>query len=153
MRPTDVITRPAGIGDTSEIARLAVALGYPFTCCEMKKRLAALLSDTRHRVVVVEDGRERLLGWVHVEHRVSLQGGNRAEIMGLIVEEVARQLGVGAALLGAAEEWAATRSVPTVVVRSNTLRDESHAFYEAQGYARIKNQYVCEKPLLQEGIT
>jgi GNAT superfamily N-acetyltransferase len=151
--------RPASHDDAPELARLAAELGYPMPTDEMRRRLGALLSSDRHHVAVVEGEPPRLLGFVHVEHRTSLEGGDRAELMGLVVDARARRQGLGRRLLAAAEEWAGQRALAALTVRSNVARTSSHPFYAAQGYALSKTQHVYSRaiepvaaPEPQEGV-
>lgn len=138
--------RGAQVGDAAEMARLAGELGYPMSSAEMMRRLDLLLTDARHHVAVVAD-EDQLLGWVHVEHRVSLEGGERAELMGLVVDSTVRRQGWGKALLDAAESWALAQGLSTLTVRSNVARHSSHPFYESFGYTRSKTQHVYAKKL------
>jgi GNAT superfamily N-acetyltransferase len=126
------------------MARLAGELGYPMSTAEMTRRLGVLLPNERHHVAVAATGKD-LLGWVHVEHRFSLEGGDRAELMGLVVGSSARRRGVGRKLVDAAETWARARGISAVTVRSNAARELSHPFYEALGYLREKTQHVYRK--------
>jgi hypothetical protein len=48
-------------------------------------------------------------------------------------------------LVAQAEAWASNISAEAVVVRSNTARGESHAFYPSLGYLRAKTQAVYRK--------
>ena len=57
----------------------------------------------------------------------------------------ARRLGVGKALVLAAEEWAHGHGCVTMRVRSNMKRVEAKPFYERLGYRVVKSQYVFEK--------
>ena len=138
--------RRAQISDAAEMARLAEQLGYPMTAAVMKERLTVLLPNERHAVAVVTDG-ERLLGRVHVEHRFSLEAGDRAELMALVVDSSARRRGVGRNLVEYAETWARSRGLAVLTVRSNVARELSHPFYEALGYSRDKTQHVYSKAL------
>lgn len=56
-----------------------------------------------------------------------------------------RRGGLGRALVGVAEAWTHARGIPSLTVRSNAARAESHPFYEALGYARAKTQHVYSK--------
>jgi GNAT superfamily N-acetyltransferase len=112
----------------------------------MSRRLGVLLRDERHRVAVVAAG-ERLLAWMHVEHRSSRERGDRAELMGLVVDANARGHGWGRKLVEAAEDWASERGLTSMTVRSNVVRDGSHPFYERLGYARSKTQHVYAKAI------
>ncbi len=140
----DAAIRAARIDDASELARLSAELGYPQPVAEMTRRLAMLLPDPNHHVLVAADN-ERLLGWVHVERRFSLEGGERAEVMALVVDSGERRRGLGRALLAAAEGWARRRGAARLTVRSNVVREASHPFYESLGYAREKTQHVYAK--------
>jgi GNAT superfamily N-acetyltransferase len=138
--------RRAEIADAGEMTRLSVQLGYPMSGDEMARRLGALLPRERHCVAVAASA-DRLLGWMHVEHRTSLESGERAELMGLVVDSNARRSGLGRVLVGYAEQWATSRGLTSMTVRSNALREFSHPFYEALGYARAKTQHVYTKAL------
>lgn len=131
--------------DAAEMARLAAELGYPMPPEEMARRVARLTGDVRHHIVVAAEGPDRILGWMHVEHRDSLEGGERAEVMGLVVDSRARGRGIGRTLVAAAEDWASAKGLAELTVRSNTARELSHPFYEALGYERLKTQHVYIK--------
>jgi GNAT superfamily N-acetyltransferase len=143
---TQTLVRRALTTDAAEMTRLAAELGYPMANEEMVRRLTVLSSDQRHYVAVAAGG-ERLLGWMHVEHRFSLEGGDRAELMGLVVDSGARRHGLGRTLVAAAEDWSRSRGLPSLTVRSNAARELSHPFYEALGYRRDKTQHVYSKAL------
>lgn len=138
--------REARLDDATEIARLSGELGYPATAVEIATRLTALLDDPAHRISVVEMAGV-LLGWIAVECRMTLESGERAEIVGLVVSEQARRQGVGRMLVEDAETWARALGFVTLVVRSNVLRDASHAFYRRHGYELRKTQHVYAKAL------
>jgi GNAT superfamily N-acetyltransferase len=143
---TGVELRRARLSDAPEMARLAGQLGYPMTVAEMAQRLAVLLPNERHCIVVAASG-ERLLGRMHVEHRSSIEAGDRAEIMGLVVDSSARRRGVGRERVEHPEAWAASRGLAALTVRSNAARELSHPFYAALGYSRDKTQHVYSKML------
>ena len=138
--------RRAQIGDAAEMTRLLAQLGYPLSPAEMTRRLANLLANERHHVALAARG-ELVVGWMHVEHRSTLEGGERAELMGLVVDASARRHGFGRELVDAAERWAVSRGLLSLTVRSNAARELSHPFYEALGYSRDKTQHVYSKAL------
>ena len=138
--------RPARIEDAAEIARLSTELGYPASAAGMTPRLRSVLDDPKHHVVVAAAG-DGLLGWIGLERRLSLEGGERAEIVGLVVDARSRRAGVGAALTQRAERWAHELGYDQLVVRSNAARIESHPFYEKHGYVRRKTSHVYFKQL------
>lgn len=138
--------RAAHAADAAEIARLAGELGYPVDVDSMVVRVDMLLGNPRQCVRVI-DGEGCLAGWIVAERRLSLEVGERVEITGLVVDSTARRCGVGRALVGAAEAWAAGQGIDVVFVRSNVQRQASHPFYEGLGYARQKSQHVYRKRL------
>jgi GNAT superfamily N-acetyltransferase len=147
-RPSTVAAqiRRARSADAAELARLSAELGYRVSADEMSSRLAALLGDDRHHVAVA--GAERaLLGWIHIERRTSLERGDRAEIIGLVVDGRVRRGGWGRKLVLEGERWAKTHGLGVIAVRSNVARAGAHPFYESLGYSRGKTQHVYEKAL------
>jgi len=143
----DLRLRDARPGDAAEIARLCAELGYSATPREIEVRLSSLLAADNHCVTVATETESPLLGWIAAEHRLLLEYGERVEIVGLVVDQSARTTGIGKALVSAVERWAASRGVSTVLVRSNVVRDESHAFYPRIGYTRTKTQHSYAKSL------
>ncbi|HUQ53624.1 MAG TPA: GNAT family N-acetyltransferase [Gammaproteobacteria bacterium] len=141
---SDTTIRRARPADAAEMARLCGELGYPLSAEEMQRRLGVLLPNDRHLVVVAAE-RDSLYGWAHGEHRFSLEGGDRAELMGLVVDARSRRGGVGRALVAGIEAWVAARGIRSLTVRSNAARAESHPFYAALGYERSKTQHVYTK--------
>ena len=142
-RPTP---RAARMDDSAEVARLCTQLGYPATADEMAARLSVVISAGDRQVFVVEDG-DRLLGWSGSELRTTLEIGRKAEIVGLVVDAQSRRSGTGRALVEAAENWVRQHGLDAVTVRSNTVRLESHPFYEGIGFVRRKSQHVYFKTL------
>jgi GNAT superfamily N-acetyltransferase len=141
--------------DAAEIARLAGLLGYPSGAQAMHERLGELLARPDQHIAVVAllsapdrraDG-ARLGGWVHVARHITLESGEFAEILGLIVDPATRRAGVGRALVAETERWARVHQLARLIVRSNVLRGESHSFYPALGLPRSKSQHVYAKSL------
>lgn len=147
MPSTAPIIRNATPADAAEIARLSAQLGYPASVETFDARLRKLLDSPRHAVLVAAGDGDRLNGFVATEQRISLELGERVEIVALVVDADARRAGVGKALVATAEQWAADIGTPHVFLRSNILRQESHPFYESIGYTRTKTQHAYTKPL------
>lgn len=138
--------RRADPEDAPELARLAAELGYQASGAAMRLRLH-LLAGRDHAVLVAADAATLLLGWIHVARRVTLESGESAEILGLVVAAAARRRGVGKRLVVAAEAWSRDRGLERIVVRSNAARTESHEFYPALDYTLAKTQRVYMKQL------
>ena len=138
--------RHAQVEDATELARLCAQLGYPAEAAQVEARLERMLDLPTHAVFVLA-GDEGLAGFVAIEHRLSLEAGERGELVALVVDAAARGQGCGRSLVSAAELWALRRGLPEVLVRSNVLRDAAHPFYERLGYARTKTQHAYARPL------
>jgi len=142
------IIRAARAADAAELARLATLLGYPSDAGAMLERLRQLQGSADHRIAVAAPAAGSpgaLGGWMHVARRATLESGEFAEILGLVVDTAARRGGVGRALVADAERWMRVQRLPRLTVRSNATRAESHDFYPALGFARVKTQQVYSK--------
>jgi GNAT superfamily N-acetyltransferase len=138
--------RPATPADVPKLADLTTQLGYPSSPEEVEARLRDLASRPEDAVLVAEvDG--AAVGWIHVSALYSLEMDPCAQIQGLVVDDSRRGGGIGAALVEAAAEWAAGHGFRTLRVRSNVIRERTHAFYERLGFARTKSQIVFVRPV------
>jgi predicted N-acetyltransferase YhbS len=139
--------RPPRATDAEQLAALNRELGYTTKPQEIVTRIEKVSKLQEHFMAVaeIENG---VIGWVQAEHRFSMETGEKAELVGLVVGAGTRRRGVGRLLVQAAEEWAVDRDLSSIVVRSNVVRPESHSFYKRIGYARSKTQHVYAKPLL-----
>ena len=142
------LIRAAVESDVATLASLATELGYPAQAQDMRERLARVSAEGAGIVLVAVTGlHSAVVGWTHVVERLNLEEPPFAELAGLIVAEGARSLGIGAALLRAAEQWALERGLTRLRVRSNVLRERAHGFYRRSGYVERKRQVVFDKPL------
>jgi GNAT superfamily N-acetyltransferase len=138
--------RDAVLSDSAEIAQLTALLGYDADAEIVAERLARIIN--RHdQIVIVAVSEEKVAGWLQANVCDVLESGFRAEIVGLIVGENHRRLGVGRLLVESAEQWAIKMGAESVMVRSNVKRIESHSFYPALGYCASKTQTVYRKNL------
>lgn len=138
--------RSARLDDVPELARLTTELGYPSPLADLEGRLAAALDDPGRAVFVAEVG-GRVAGWIDVAERRPLQEGRSAEIGGLVVAADLHRIGLGRALVAAAEQWAAGRGLASMTVRSRSTRAGAHAFYRGLGFEDVKTSLVFRKPV------
>jgi GNAT superfamily N-acetyltransferase len=131
---------------------LSSQLGYPVPLGTLAGRLTRVLERTDELVLVASGADGVVIGWVHVAEQRFLEAGPRCELLGLVVDAAHRRQGIGRQLVAAVEQWAGTREVREISVRSNVLRAESHPFYERLGYQRAKTQHVYRKPLPVGGV-
>jgi len=132
--------------DASAVADLNGQLGYPASAADVERRLTEIARARAGEVFVAEnDG--QVIGWIHVYDTHLLEQDATAEIGGLVVADGRRGSGVGRGLVSAAEQWAAEHGCQAVRVRSQTMREAAHGFYQHLGYAYLKTQKNFQKPL------
>ena len=147
-----VCIRPARSGDAAAVARLSAQLGYPAEAASVGERLAHLAgAPEAHAVLVSVDGEDAVSGWVHVSVERTVESEPYAEIRGLVVDEGSRGRGLGEALVGAAVAWSGGRGLRRVRVRSNVVRERTHAFYLRLGFTVKKTQAVFDLDLSPRG--
>jgi len=139
--------RRATLGDADRLADLSSQLGYPSTPEEVTSRLERIERDDGHFVGVAEFEDGRVVGWIHVCVSYLIESNPRAEIGGLVVDEARRGSGVGKLLMQHAEDWARSKRLEAVYLRSNVIRRDAHRFYERLGYKNIKTQQAFLKML------
>jgi len=140
--------RPATEADVGPMAELTTQLGYPVGPQTLRERLTDVRARTADEVLVAVDDSGGPIAWVHVAMVATLEASDLAAINGLVVDEGHRSIGVGAALVEAAERWARDRGAAAIVVRSRSTRQRAHRFYERIGYVEVKRSHVFEKPLV-----
>lgn len=151
-RQQQIDIRAAARDDAAAIALLSGELGYPVDVDVMRMRLE-LLDQRPDHAVFVACRDQRVLGWIDVAIVLHVQSEPRAEIGGLVVSSEARNARIGARLVARAEQWATSRGVDAIVVRSQIMREAAHRFYEREGYVRTKTSAVFSKALPpHEGI-
>jgi len=138
--------REARPEDAPELARLSTQLGYPMSDADAARQLELLAGHPDHVLLVAADS-DRLAGWLQVSLPRIFESPVTAEIAGLVVDETRRGAGIGASLVAAAAQWARARGCRGLRVRTNVIRERALRFYEREGFGRLKQQHVLEKPL------
>lgn len=111
--------------------------------------LRSQLVDASHHRVLVAERAGKVVGVLHLRMEPQLHHtGLVAEVMELAVAEGARNHGVGARLLHAAEDVARQRGCLQIEVACNQLRHRAHAFYEREGLHNF--HYKFSRPLTGE---
>ena len=141
------VIRSACADDIGALVDLATQLGYPVEPLVMRERLVRVHETRVGEVFVATDAKAHVVGWTHVVPRLQLAEASFAELIGLVVDQTARNVGVGAKLLATAEDWAREQGFKMLRVRSNVLRERAHKFYLRAGYGERKRQVVLEKTL------
>jgi ribosomal protein S18 acetylase RimI-like enzyme len=138
-------TRQASLNDAHALASLATQLGYTSSANQVTQRLQCLVPASA--IVLVAEDEGAVLGWIHASAHTSLLLDNTAEIMGLVVDQTHRGLGIGRMLLAAVESWAVSSGYLTLSVRSNIVRHGAHEFYRRNGFRDVKTSLTFNKLL------
>jgi N-acetylglutamate synthase-like GNAT family acetyltransferase len=136
-----VTVRAAAVADSDALARLIGQLGFLVSREEVQARLSTL--GAADVLVAERDGEIAgclTTSTMQVLHRPTPVG----RVSMLVVDEAARGVGVGTALLLAAEQALAARGCAIVEVTSNLRLIEAHLFYERCGFARTSVRFARE---------
>ena len=144
----NIIIREATLSDAEAISHLSSsALGYLYPVSDMTNKLHAVLTRPQDRVYVAVFG-SLVVGYIHANIYDLLYAPTMVNIMGLAVSADYRRIGIGKALMEAAETW--TRSIGCQSIRLNSggTRREAHLFYRSCGFCDEKEQLRFIKELL-----
>lgn len=98
-----------------------------------RRALTEAIVSPQSAVFVAEDG-EALVGWCTAYLELnSARFGQRCWVEDLAVDPERRSEGVGAALLGAAKDWARGAGATHLELDSGLERSAAHRFYEREG--------------------
>ncbi len=134
-------------GDLPRVSELSAQLGYPVSHALLEQRYARITSQSESGGLFIGLHGDLVGGWIHVYRVLLLESEPYAEVGGLVVDKLARRLGIGRALVGGARDWAQKQGLARLRVRSNVARVEAHAFYPALGFSRIKTTHTYELKL------
>ncbi|WP_394675731.1 GNAT family N-acetyltransferase [uncultured Sphingobacterium sp.] len=138
--------RKAVLSDAPELATLTEQLGYPADIEGTKTILEDLLRKQEYALFVgIIDN--KTVGWIQLHQVISMETGVYVEIIGLVVDEEYRGRGLGRLLLHAASDWSRSIDCYRLRVRCNSIRTESHTFYQNSGFILKKEQKVFDSLL------
>ena len=128
------------VPDADGIAQLSAQLGYEVAVADAEERLSRILTR-RDQQFLVAEAAARVVGWTHAVVVDYVDAEPWVRIAGLVVDRDHRRMGIGRALLGCAEAWAAEQGCSFVRLSSSSTRTAAHRFYEGVGYTNIKTQF------------
>lgn len=130
------IARPE---DSIAIAEItAEGLGYDCVPEIIAQNIAAL--DSSHARLFVAEVDGEVVGFVEPLVYEAVYFSPLVNILGLAVRESHRGMGIGKALMEAAENWAKEIGATGVRLNSGADRTNAHAFYRNIGYEAKKQQ-------------
>jgi len=130
--------------DAPSIAQLSDQLGYHSNYEAIKTRIDLMLKDSNHQVFVAILN-QQIVGWIHGFYVLKVESDPFMEIGGLIVDNQFRKMGIGKKLVQQIVIWSADHHISKLRVRCNTIRLESHKFYETIGFKLNKEQKVFDR--------
>ncbi|MFI5915199.1 GNAT family N-acetyltransferase [Dactylosporangium sp. NPDC051541] len=123
--------------DVDRLVGLLEQLGYPTTGADVHERLDYLLDEPSIRLIGADDGGE-LVGVAALGVLPMLEvTGRLGRVLALVVDERYRSLGVGQALVAAAEEQARAAGCVKMEITSSRDRTRTQLFYQQLGYTDI----------------
>lgn len=128
--------------DLSTVGALSDQLGYPVELNDLIARFETLIKLPNHALIVC--GGKTVTGWIHLEAVNDLIEETKVEIKALVVDQNERSKGTGSLLVDAAREWAKTYGSNTIYLSCNIIRDRAHAFYEREGFSKVKTSHFFE---------
>lgn len=138
----DVAVREATVEDAPALAPLLGELGYPVAADALALRMRRMLARDDQKVLIAEqEGATLGLLALHV-FPVLAYDRDLAMIMALVVTASARGLGVGRALVDAAEALGKSLGASRLMVTTHVRRADAHAFYERLGFELTGRRYV-----------
>jgi GNAT superfamily N-acetyltransferase len=132
--------------DAAAAANLSGELGYQVSADAIRERIESVL-ERPDQAVYVACLSGNVVGWIDLAVTHHLASGSRVEICGLVVSSEVRSRGIGRLLVERAEQWAVSKGLTDMLVRSRSTREDAHRFYLREGYTRVKTSAVFTKNL------
>lgn len=137
------------LNDVPVARDLIEQFGVPCTHDEIRSRFFGISDLNTHALFVAISESGQLAGLIQVNaEQATLLFGPRAEITLLVVDNDSRGRGIGKLLVARAEEWAKSKDLPLMRIRSNVRREDAHRFYKREGYKLQKSWHLFTKQML-----
>jgi GNAT superfamily N-acetyltransferase len=114
-----------------QLAALQREVGFAVTPDDVRRRLETLPREDR--LLMALSG-ESLLGYAHLRVTCDLSNEETAEVVAIVVARAFRRQGVGRRLIAASETWAIESGRARLLLRTDVVRTDAHAFFLALGY-------------------
>ena len=125
--------------DFKDIYLLSEELGYEYEKQKVKKRIEFIMKNTKD-VIFVAQQNDEVIGYIHGSPYELLYADSLVNILGFVVKEQYRYLGVGSMLIEKLEFWAKENAFCGIRLVSGYERSNAHKFYEKHGFVNRKNQ-------------
>ena len=144
--PHEIVIRRANEGDRDFVVALVPSLvefgspawrhtGALHSC--FAAALSRALNDQGRRatVLIAQTRDETPVGFISLKVVENLEGGERGHVADLAVMNSARRMGIGSALMAAAEAWALDQGFDLLSLDVWSTNDAASAFYRHLGYS------------------
>ncbi|WP_018883058.1 GNAT family N-acetyltransferase [Paenibacillus massiliensis] len=105
----------------------------------VKEKIEIICNSTQDIIFVYEHDGE-VIGYIHGSPYELLFSESLINILGFVVKENFRKLGIGSRLIERLEEWAKDNGYAGIKLLSHPSRKSAHRFYENRGYVFTKDQ-------------
>jgi GNAT superfamily N-acetyltransferase len=127
-----------------QLTALMFAEGVNSEEAQVLERLENLPKEDR--LLLAVQG-ELLLGYAHLRISRTLSRNPAAEVVAIIVRNDRRRQGIGRRLIAAAETWARQAGREHLLLHTEVIRTEAHAFYAALGYEKSATTIEFQRDL------
>lgn len=138
--------RSAEIDDADSIENLRAHMAYEKTIISTRERIESILKNEDNCIFVALQNDE-IVAWIHAFYAMRIESDFFVEIGGLVVHERYRRRGIASLLVDQVLLWTRHVKRDQVRIRTNTIRKETHAFYEKLGFRETKEQKVFDMQL------
>jgi aminoglycoside 6'-N-acetyltransferase I len=146
----NITVRSAGPEDREEWLRMRKALWEDCPDEQQVREMGEILAGDREEVFVAGRPGGGLCGFVEAALRSRAEGCDSTPvgyIEGWYVDEDARRLGIGRALVDAAEAWAKSKGYRQMASDAELWNDVSHRAHGAIGYQEVARLVLFKKDL------
>jgi GNAT superfamily N-acetyltransferase len=144
IEQTAVVLRPATVGDAAAIAALFTDEGYPAGPSDIVARLERFSGE--HAAVVVADHDGEVMGFIAIHLLPRFEHDDHvARILALVVDQGARERGIGSQLMDEAERIGREAGAAFIEVTAGHHRPDARRLYETHGYDGSVTTYLRKR--------
>jgi GNAT superfamily N-acetyltransferase len=105
----------------------------------VKGKIEIIIKNTNDIIFVYEQN-NKVIGYIHGSPYELLFSDSLVNVLGLVVKESYRNLGIGSMLIDRLEQWGKDNGFSGMKLLSHPSRIHAHRLYERHGYIYTKDQ-------------
>ncbi len=133
--------------DSKVVAELLGQLGYKNDDSHALERIERINNEQNGTTFASLNEEGKITGFLQVVLNERLTSETCGEIVNLVVEETERGKGIGTGLIEVAVNWLKDKGCSKLRIRCNTIRTDTHKFYEHLGFTEVKTQKIFDKEI------